>query len=178
LIDSVRFKDWAAKSVVRTINGANIAGISNQTIYGVRKGDIEFIKTQTNWVNLEDHIADVLTKLTPDDFKKLAAGTVDKYKLLQYNDGIVKAVSNPKSPYVKTATYLKGVRENDVSEISLKELFKLFGVALDIQPIVEAIVKDSADVYARYPLLKDLGHRCTSSDTAEYINLIDEKKGV
>ena len=162
---------------MRSIKNSGIEGV-NQTIYGVRKTDIEFIKTQKNWVNLEDHIGKLLSKLTPDDFKTLAAGTIDKYSLLQYNENIVKAVSNPNSPYVKVATYLKDVRERDVSESELKSLFRAFDVTLDLTPIVEAITKESADVYDRYPLIKEVGWRVDATAVAEYINLIDEKKGI
>ena len=176
-IVSERFKDWSGKIMMRSIKNSGIEGV-NQTIYGVRKTDIEFIKTQKNWVNLEDHIGKLLSKLTPDDFKTLAAGTIDKYSLLQYNENIVKAVSNPNSPYVKVATYLKDVRERDVSESELKSLFRAFDVTLDLTPIVEAITKESADVYDRYPLIKEVGWRVDATAVAEYINLIDEKKGI
>jgi len=42
----------------------------------------------------------------------------------------------------------------------------------------ESIVNESAAVYKRYPLLSSLGYCNDNSAVAEYISLIDTKKGV
>jgi hypothetical protein len=53
-----------------------------QTVYGVRKSDIEFIRTQPNWVNIEQQIVNVLS--TPIDNKlamSLVLQAVDNFNL-------------------------------------------------------------------------------------------------
>jgi hypothetical protein len=40
-------------------NQLSRSGIFTGDIHGVRKGDIEFIKTQKNWVNIDDYVTDV-----------------------------------------------------------------------------------------------------------------------
>ena len=168
---------WDSKSVFRAISRCGIPQL-RVDVYGVRKGDIEFIKTQPNWINLEDYIAGVLVAMSPDDIKTIAAGTIDSHKLVPYNGNIAAKITNPNSPYLKTTKYLKDIRKEEVDEHSLRVIFKAFNYNLELAPIAEIILKDCTDVYNRYPLIKDLGYRVDSEHVAEYINLIDESKGV
>jgi hypothetical protein len=46
------------KEFYNDLKECGLSGLQ-KTIYGVRKGDIEFIKTQKNWINIEDQIASV-----------------------------------------------------------------------------------------------------------------------
>ena len=65
-----------AATTVRLTNGSltSIAGITVDTVYGVRKGDIEFIKTQKNWINYEDFLTEKLAKLKEEDLVGLEIG--------------------------------------------------------------------------------------------------------
>jgi hypothetical protein len=150
------------------------------TIYGVRKGDIEFIRTQTNWVNIEDHVANELAK--PIDNKlvmSLVLYAVDSFNLLQYNSNIVSAVTNPVSPYTKLVTQFKGFDKIKYSEVSLKRLCNRYaqGVTFNPEAQVQKFVDGCSDISKRYPLLQFL-RSAPNSDVAEYINLIDTQKGV
>jgi hypothetical protein len=150
------------------------------TIYGVRKGDIEFIRTQTNWVNIEDHVANELAK--PIDNKlvmSLVLYAVDSFNLLQYNSNIVSAVTNPVSPYTKLVTQFKGFDKIKYSEVSLKRLCNRYaqGVTFNPEAQVQKFVDGCSDISKRYPLLQFL-RSAPNGDVAEYINLIDTQKGV
>jgi len=150
------------------------------TIYGVRKGDIEFIKTQSNWINIEDHIVSILSK--PVDNKlimSLVLQAVDNFNLLSYTSNIVDAVTNPNSPYTKLVTQFKGFEKIRYSELSLKRLCQRYAKSVNFSP--EAQVQKFTDACAtigkRYPLLAYL-RSAPNTDVAEYINLIDTQKGI
>ena len=151
------------------------------TIYGVRKGDIEFIRTQKNWINIEDHIASVLS--TPIDNKlvmSLVLQAVDNFNLLSYTFNIVNSVTNPASPYVKLVSQFKGFEKIRYSEQSLKRLCNRYapGVTFSPEAQVQKFVDECATINNRYPLLQFLRSSAPNSEVAEYINLIDTQKGI
>jgi hypothetical protein len=150
------------------------------TIYGVRKGDIEFIRTQSNWVNIEEHIAKVLSK--PIDNKlvmSLVLQAVDNFNLLQYTYNIVSAVTNPNSPYTKLVTQFKGYDKVRYSEQSLKRLCNRYapGVKFSPEAQVQKFVDECSAISKRYPLLAYL-RSAPNAEVADYINLIDTTKGI
>jgi hypothetical protein len=150
------------------------------TIYGVRKGDIEFIRTQKNWVNIEDHISNVLSK--PFDNKllmSLVLQAVDSFNLLQYNDNIVNSVTNPSSPYTKLVMQFKGYDKIKYSEQSLKRLCNRYatGVTFNPEAQVQKFVNECATISKRYPLLTYL-RSAPNAEVADYVNLIDTQKGI
>lgn len=150
------------------------------TIYGVRKGDIEFIRTQSNWVNIEDHIISVLSK--PIDNKlvmSLVLQAVDNFNLLSYTYNIVNAVANPNSPYTKLVTQFKGYDKIKYSELSLKRLCNRYakGVTFNPEAQVQKFVDECATISKRYPLLAYL-RSAPNTDVADYVNLIDTQKGI
>jgi hypothetical protein len=150
------------------------------TIYGVRKGDIEFIKTQPNWINIEDHITKELAK--PIDNKlvmSLVMQAVDNFNLLQYTYNIVSAVTNTNSPYTKLVTQFKGYDKIRYSELSLKRLCSRYAVGVTFNPEaqVQKFVDECSAISKRYPLLAYL-RSAPNAEVAEYINMIDTQKGV
>ena len=150
------------------------------TIYGVRKGDIEFIRTQSNWINIEDHITKELAK--PIDNKlvmSLVMQAVDNFNLLQYTYNIVSAVTNSNSPYTKLVTQFKGFEKIRYSELSLKRLCSRYasGVTFNPEAQVQKFVDDCSAINKRYPLLAYL-RSAPNAEVADYINVIDTQKGV
>ena len=150
------------------------------TIYGVRKGDIEFIQTQKNWVNIEEHITKELAK--PIDNKlvmSLVMQAVDNFNLLQYTYNIVSAVTNPNSPYTKLVTQFKGFEKIRYSELSLKRLCSRYasGVTFNPEAQVQKFVDECSAINKRYPLLAYL-RSAPNAEVADYINVIDTQKGI
>ena len=150
------------------------------TIYGVRKGDIEFIRTQSNWINIEDHIVSVLSK--PIDNKlimSLVLQAVDNFNLLSYTSNIVDAVTNPNSPYTKLVTQFKGFEKIRYSELSLKRLCQRYAKSVNFSPEaqVQKFTDECATISKRYPLLAYL-RSAPNKEVAEYVNLIDTQKGI
>jgi len=158
------------------------SGIFTSTIYGVRKTDMEWVKTQKNWVNLDEHLKDKLSKLGQADVLGLVKQAIDWKELFQYN--AVKHVVNANSPYVKLFNTFKDVKVEDSNrKTQLEWLCRKYSVQTqtnaDPSALIDKYTKEVESIYVRYPLLKRLSKYGTEGiEVAEYINLVDEKKGV
>ena len=149
-----------------------------KTIYGVRKGDIEAIKTQKNWVNIEDQIAKSLAVVDNKLMMSLAIQAVDNYNLISYNEAIVNAI-DPNSPYAKLVMQFKGFDKIKYSELSLRRLCNRYANGTNFSPeaFVQKFVSEGSAIDKRYPLLAYL-RSAPNTEVADYINLIDTTKGI
>ena len=158
------------------------SGLFTDTIYGVRKTDIEWVKTQKNWVNLDEHIKGKLSKLGQNDVMGLVKKAIDWAELYQYN--AVKHVIDTNSPYVKLFNVFKDVKAEDQNrKNSMEVLCRNYKVQtqanIDPSSLIDKYQKEVNDIYIRYPLLKRISKYSTEAvEVAEYINLIDAKKGI
>ena len=158
------------------------SGLFTENIYGVRKTDIEWVKLQKNWVNLDEHIKGKLSKLGQNDVMGLVKKAIDFAELYQYN--AVKHVTEPNSPYVKLYNVFKDVKaEDQTRKTSLEALCRNYKVQtqanIDPSSLIDKYQKEVNDIYVRYPLLKRISKYSTEAvEVAEYINLIDAKKGI
>ena len=139
-----------------------------------------FIKTQKNWVNIETHIAAVLSK--PIDNKlvmSLVLQAIDNNHNVSYNYNVTSRVTNANSPFVQFVTKLKGFDKIRYNEQSLKRLCDRYaqGVTFSPEAQVQKYVEECAKVNARYPLLQYL-RSVPSTELADYINVIDTQKGI
>jgi hypothetical protein len=168
-----------AKQFYNDLKECGLPGLKTD-IYGVRKGDMAWVLTQKNWVNIEDHIKKVLAK--PIDNKlvmSLVLQSIDNYNNVTYNDTIVNAVTNANSPYKVFLSKLKGFEKIRYSEQSLKRLCERYakGVTFNPETQVEAFRKECHAVQNRYPLLAYMS-RVPAGELVEYINMVDTQKGV
>jgi hypothetical protein len=158
------------------------AGIYTQDIYGVRKTDIEWVKTQKNWVNLDEHVKGKLAKLGQSDVMGLVKQSIDWKELYQYN--ATKYIANKSSPYMVLFNTFKDVKESDQKvRQSLEWLCRQYKVAtstnVDPASLIDKYNKEVETIVKRYPLIKNLSKYGTEgADLAEYINLIDQTKGI
>ena len=160
----------------------SLPGLFSGEIYGVRKSDIEEIKKKANWKNFEDHIAD---KLNGKDNSKLLMSLVrsglDHADMFSYNNFSILAEIDANSPYAKLVKVFEKVDKFTGNRYNIDRLFRKFAPSANLSP--EALVikyqKELNDVNRRYPLLTKLStYRVEASDIAEYVNLIDAKKGI
>jgi hypothetical protein len=167
------------KRFYNDLKECGVASLKNLTVYGVRKGDIEFIQTQKNWINIEDHIAKELSAIDNKLTMSLVLQAIDSFNLLQYNSNIVSGVAATDSPYVKLVKQFEGFEKIRYSEQSLKNLCRMYakGTTFNPQDTVDTFVAQCKVVYDRYPLLQYL-RSAPNEQVAEYINLIDKKEGV
>lgn len=148
-------------------------------IFGVRKGDIDFIKTQKNWVNIEDHLSKVLKVVDHKLLMSLALQALDNFNYINYNDGIVNAVTSPKSPYKNLVSKFKGFEKIRYSESSLRRLCSRYAKDVNFSPeaFVQKFVDEASAVNKRYPLLQFL-RSAPNKEVAEYVDMVDTQKGV
>jgi hypothetical protein len=169
---------FTASELNTWIKESGITGFGNITIYGVRKTDIEAIKLQKNWVNIEDHVTQVMSKISEKEVMGLVMSALDKHHFTNYNSNIVEQV-DPKSPFSVYNTKFKGHEKVRHSEHALRMLTTRYakGTTFDVNAVITKFEAETKAIYARYPLLKDI-YCAQSADIAEYINLIDAKKGI
>ena len=158
------------------------SGIFTENIYGVRKGDIENIKAQKNWVNLDEHVKGKLALLGQSDVMGLVKQSIDWKELYQYN--ATKHIANSSSPYIVLFNTFKDVKESDQKKRqSLEWLCRQYKVAtstnVDPATLIDKYNKEVEAIYKRYPLIKGISkYSIEGADLGEYINLIDQTKGV
>jgi len=179
-VNSVIGHSFDVKRFYSDLKDCGVSALRTETIYGVRKSDIEYIKTQKNWVNLEEHIAKTLSAIDNKLTMSLVLQMVDNYSLCQYNDSIVFNVEDKNSPYVKLVSQFKGFEKIKYSEQCLKNLCRLYAknVTFNPQDTVDKFEAQCKEVYQRYPLLQYL-RGAPNFEVGAYINLIDNtQKGV
>lgn len=159
---------------------SGIPEFRNITLLGVRKGDIEFIKTQKNWVNVQTKLKEVFSKLTVADMSKVALRTVDVKSLFKYNSQIIKHVTSVTSPYALFTKQFKDIDNNGKFDVaSFDALCKNYGGTVDLTTLNQNIDSEYAALRSRYPLLGGLrDYDMNYQAIAEYINLIDLKEEV
>ena len=161
----------------------SLPGLFNGEIYGVRKTDIEDIKKKPNWKNFEEHIVE---KLAAKDNSKLLMSLVksclERSDMLGFVDNrIVLDNIDANSPYAKLISVFVKVDKFTGNRYNIDRLFRKFAPNANLSP--EALVikyqTELDAVNKRYPLLIKLStYRVEASDIAEYVNLIDAKKGI
>jgi len=178
-VDSKLGYSFDVKRFYNDMKDCGVSTLRGLTVYGVRKGDIEFIRTQKNWVNIEDHIAKELSAIDNKLTMSLVLQSVDNFNLLSYNSNIVFGITDLKSPYLKLVMQFKDFEKIKYSEQSLKNLCRMYAsnVTFNPQDTVDTFMAQCKVVSERYPLLQYL-RSAPNHEIAEYINLIDTQKGV
>ena len=147
-------------------------------IYGVRKSDIEFIKKQKNWVELDQLIIEKLSKMDKSSIMGLVKQQLDIEDLINYNSGYI----SKDSPFIKLVDTFKDVKTIDShTQHATQWLCKQYDVNTNTSPqqLIDKYTQEVMEVKSRYPLLKNLsGYSIDKMAVAEYINLIDKSKGV
>jgi hypothetical protein len=159
-----------------------LPGLFSGEIYGVRKSDIEEIKKKPNWKNFEEHIVE---KLAAKDNSKLLMSLVrsglERADMFSYNNSSIVGEIDANSPYAKLVSVFVKVDKFQGNRYNIDRLFRKFAPNANLSP--EALManyqKELDEVNRRYPLLSKLStYRVEASDIAEYVNLIDSKKGI
>ena len=162
------------------VRRCGVASLANIDVYGVRKTDIEYIKTQKNWVNIEEHVTKVLNKIDLADISKFVANELDLKAVLKYNKNML-ALVDANSPYAKFVNQTKGMSNGEFSRNSLETLCNRFakGKNFSFDALVTKLTLERDEINKRYPLLKSVsGYSFDEEAVAEYINLVDAKKGI
>ena len=166
------------KELTRDLANCGIKALAIGTMYGVRKGDIEFIKTQKNWINVEEFIVKNLKTIDAKLVSSFIAQELDNFTFLRYNDGIVSKVDK-KSPYAELASTFKDAGEKSADRYAINRLIKRYSpkTTFDPEAAIQAFRDKASAIILRYPLINCIRYG-EDAAVAEYINLIDQSKGI
>ena len=166
------------------MDACDIKSLQNVHIYGVRKADIEFIKKQSNWINLETHLQTELAKLDATALTKLAAKAIRLPYVLESSSigqSIKALLTNQASPFIKLADQYRNISSYSFSKSSLQFLLDRYctSSATDFNALVEQLKLELQEAMARYPMIKMVDRYSENiQDISDYINLVDAAKGV
>lgn len=157
------------------------SGILADTVYGVRKADLEKIKGKTNWVDLDTYVADKLAQPNLIDVKgvvKEAIGFSDFFR----HTGVHNHVE-VNSPYLAMYNEFANVTAGSPSARkalqTLCTIYKVEAGNVNVTDEVAKYKKVMEDLQQRYPLLDDLSRYYRNAEAiAEYINAMDAYKGI
>jgi hypothetical protein len=151
-------------------------------VYGVRKGDMDWVKEQTNWVNLDEFVIAELSKMGVSNVMELVKQAIDFNSYFSYTNVIAQL--NAASPYAVLYNEFKDVKDIETdTRHSMEYLCRAYHISTttNVDPTEEIAEyrKQLADVKSRYPLLTALSKWSTTDEAvAEYINAIDQVKGI
>ena len=157
------------------------SGILTETVYGVRKADLEDIKGKANWIDLDTFITDKLAQPNLIDVKaviKESIGFDSFFKFPGINDKV-----NANSPYLALFNEFAGVTASNASVRrafqTLCTIYKVEAGNVNVTDEVAKYKKVMEDLQQRYPLLDDLSRYYRNAEAiAEYINAMDAFKGI
>ena len=155
------------------------------TVYGVRKADIEYIKTCKNWVNLDKHIVDVLSKLGSENVMSLVKQSVDFETFFKYNITSLIDATSPIMLFINEFKDVKAPKGGDYQR-AVQFLCQAYKITTAKNEDPTALIKKwegvVKDLYQRYPLLKHLDgydrHSNRRQAIADYVKLVDAAKPV
>jgi hypothetical protein len=156
------------------------SGILADTVYGVRKADIEKIKGKTNWINLDTYVADKLAQPNLIDVKGVVKEAIGFDSFFKFRD--VQNHVNADSPYLamynEFANVVAGSPSARKALQTLCSIYKVDAGNINVNDEVAKYKTEMNNLSNRYPLLDDLGRYSKSEAIAEYINAIDAFKGI
>lgn len=157
-------------------------GLKPAHIYGVRKSDLEAVKKRKNWINFEDYVTKELASRNHDKLLlSLVRSSLQDTDILNHHNLEILRMIDAKSPYAVTVNKFKDVAAFDGNSAHIKRLFQRFCPSTSVNPDT-LMTKHQAEldvINKRYPLIPALSsYRTESADIAEYISLMDEKKGI
>jgi hypothetical protein len=169
----------SAKELFVLLHESGIKELQFSTIYGIRKGDLPFIQTQSNWINLDSYIEKVLTGISDDEI----CGYVLTNKFA--NNNILSGAANlitgisTSSPYYKIASQIKNTRSS-FNFYKAQWLFNHYtpNRTINISELINEYDTTVEKLEQRYPLLNFRYYSTYRAAMVEYINLIDAAKGI
>lgn len=150
-------------------------------IYGVRKTDHEWVKTQPNWKELDQMVVARLTKAMPVVTMGLVKNKInwdDLYSSNEFSDGDFLQPNCPYYDLYLTFNRVESVEfEKARAFTSLAKLYDLKDVT-SVEALFQKYVAEINAVKTRYPLLHFLSRTPRKAALVEYINLVDASKNV
>ena len=168
---------WSVSQMKDILTATKLEEFKN-TVFGVRKGDIDAIKAKKNWVNLEDHIVATLTGMNVKVGMLTVYSKLAKNKIFEYNSVKIIHGVNAKSPAKTLLDTFAGLPQTDTHWLNrLMVAFQIQHI-VPVDDLVTKYQKVLAEFKERYPLLDRLDCHSKEEDVCHYVNLIDSVKGI
>lgn len=152
---------------------SGLPALAEAKLYGVRKADIETVKSMANWINLEEYLTTAIQSIDSDIISTIAISEIDSCRWFQYNADVMSGVAAD-SPYAVLVNKFAATGKVRCNRPSIDKLIALYGDGkVDIAAQVAEQVKEYKDTATMYPLLTDLGNYANTDNVAGYINLVD-----
>ena len=167
-------KDYDMKTFAQKLVNS---GIFTDTIYGVRKADLEEVMKLSNWINLDDHLITKLSQVGAVDVMGIVKKSIDFDSFFKNTDvNLIKA----DSPYMKFHDEFKNVTNYSPEARNGYEFLCIIynidaGNGNDkATEVIDKYTKKMSELSSRYPLINELGRYCyNTTAVAEYVNAID-----
>jgi hypothetical protein len=164
-----------AKHLCIQVTSSGLFNISD--FYGVRKADLDWVKAQPNWVNLEDHLAAQFKKgFSTKTISGLALKIYEnKHTRMSISDPLLDKIVDAKSPFVQAVSTFKGISSIEYNSLSIEWLARRYAGKDPLKQAL-ALADQVADSFARYPMMRlvNSGYGLNNIEVvAEYINLVD-----
>lgn len=147
-------------------------------VFGVRKADMDAIKTKKNWVNLEDHLSATLKAIDQEFILGIVKSSIAAYDFMRYNSNFYSTLK-PSNDIALLHTKFAKVKDVKVDQRSMELLTRVYAknTPFDASALIDTYRKQADAIYKKYPLLQHLYSHAKSADVAEYINAMDTHKG-
>jgi hypothetical protein len=166
------------KQLYQDLKECGIPELQNMKVFGVRKADIETVKSLNNWINLETYLFDFFKKLTATQVKQIVVSNSSLHSNVKYSTEIMNLIKDKNGDYYRVLHAIKTHTSRVFSLSALNRLLAMHNNVADTAQFVESIRQDVENLDKKYPLLSIIysGDMISNANAvAEYINLIDAK---
>lgn len=170
-------KDYDMKTFAQALKES---GILTETVYGVRKADLEAVQGMSNWVNLDEYVSNKLAQNNTLDVKGIVKEAIGFNTYFHFPD-IHANIKDADSPYLKLFNEFAKVTavSNNVRR-GFETLCRIYNVTAGKVNVTDEIAKYKTEmdkVVNRYPLINELSRHYRNYDAVtDYINAIDLMK--
>ena len=163
------------KDLLEDIKNCGISTLSSiETIYGIRKTDIDEVKIMKNWINIQDHLISSITSVNVETLIGSYAKRTLSSNLFNFGDSVAKIVTNRDSDYVKFMDKCKNA-STTMDTHALSNLCKIYGGNITTDTFMQKITTQIKDFTTKYPLLEHIDYKAKHQFIADYINMTDNK---
>jgi hypothetical protein len=180
-----------AKDIQTNLRNSLIPELQNIEVYGVRKTDIEVIKTKSNWINIEDHLTQFFNTPNENVLNTIVRSRVTLIGALfeSYSTTVRRDIDDNvdvNSNFRKVIDFHKTLsntkKGNGLAHIAA--LSRVYGndPQKGLYFAAEKVEKEYNALCAEYPMLEYMnssyGNEKLSKVILDYVNLIDKTKGI
>jgi hypothetical protein len=167
------------KEFYQDLKNSGLDGMQGIKLYGVRKADLDAVKSHKNWVNIEDHVSALMHKFDSmiEMNLVLADKEIDLDKFWTVNK-LIDLIENQNSPFLKVILTFKDLRVCRFNYHVMQYFYpRYLKKKLEIRNLVNDLQKKVKKVVERYALLRYLD-MAKLEEIADYVNMVDRVKNV